>query len=165
MMARTTERQPVESMARGARDEGGRQHGRADTPSPFRVGDRVAIRTSRSGTQALTTVTRFSHEGRCMVLADGTEWRADGRRPWRAGSSFYHGPVVEPAGASDEEHLARRRSIGRIRRFADTLSLDSPLSGEALARILAVIEAESAAAAPSEGAPADADSGEASPEA
>jgi hypothetical protein len=111
----------------------------------FKVGDRVTIHTGQSGPQSLATVEKFTHTGRCMVLSDGSEWRADGKRQWSFRGSFYKGPFVEPTRDEDGHHVAKRRAIGAIRKWADGLNLDSPLSDEALRRILDLIKAEKAA--------------------
>ncbi len=116
------------------------------TAASFRVGDRVTIHNSQSGPQTIATVERFTHDKRCMVLSDGTEWRADGRRQWGFRGSFYKGPVVEPIQDGDEAHVLKRRSIGALRKFADGLTMDSPLTGEALRRILDAVDRERTAA-------------------
>ncbi len=116
---------------------------------PFRVGDRVTVHTSQGGPQGLTVVEKFTHDGRCMVLADGSLWRADGKRQWSFRGSFYKGPTVEREAPGDADHIAKRRIVGRIRKFADTLTIDTPLSANALRRILDAIEAEETAAAES----------------
>ena len=69
--------------------------------SPFRVGDRVTVHTSQGGPQGLTVVEKFTHDGRCMVLADGSLWRADGKRQWSFRGSFYKGPTVEREAPGD----------------------------------------------------------------
>ncbi|MBP2232025.1 hypothetical protein J2847_005350 [Azospirillum agricola] len=126
------------------------------TAASFRVGDRVTIHSGQSGPQSIATVERYTHDNRCMVLSDGTEWRADGRRQWGFRGSFYKGPVVEPIRDGDEDHVVKRRSIGALRKFADSLTMESPISAAALRRILEVVEQEKAAIAaseqPSEGA-------------
>lgn len=115
--------------------------------SPFREGEAVTIISGEKGPQSLTTVRRFLHGGRCMELADGTQWRSDGKRQWNYGGSFYRGPVVEPRRPEDEAHVNRRRAIGAIRKFANDLNADSPLSADALLRIQTVIQEETAAVA------------------
>ena len=110
--------------------------------SLFHAGNRVTVHTSQGGPQNLATVVRFTHDGRCMELSDGSEWRADGKRQWSFRGSFYKGPWVEPTADGDDDCIAKRRAIGRIRKFAETLSMDSPLSSEALARILEAITKE-----------------------
>lgn len=112
------------------------------TPSPFRVGDRVTVHTSQGGPQSLATVAKFTNDGRRMELSDGSEWRSDGKRQWSFRGSFYKGPWVEPIADGDEDHVAKRRIIGRIRKFADGLSMDSALDAPALRRILDAIERE-----------------------
>ncbi|NYZ16997.1 hypothetical protein HL658_31025 [Azospirillum sp. RWY-5-1] len=114
--------------------------------TPFRVGDRVTVHTSQGGPQGLTVVEKFTQDGRCMVLADGSLWRADGKRQWSFRGSFYKGPFVEKEAPGDADHIAKRRIVGRIRKFADTLTIETPLSATALRRILDVIEAEETAA-------------------
>lgn len=116
------------------------------TAASFQVGDRVTIHTSQSGPQSIAVVERYTHDKRCMVLSDGSEWKADGRRQWAFRGSFYKGPVVRPCLPEDEEHVGKRRAIGALRKFADGLSLESPLSGDALRRILDVIAHETAQA-------------------
>jgi len=116
-------------------------------PSPFREGDAVTVVSGEKGPQSLTTVRRFLHGGRCMELADGSQWRCDGKRQWTFGSSYYRGPVVEPRRPGDEDHVNRRRAIGAIRKFANGLNEATPLPADALMRILAVIQDESAAVA------------------
>jgi len=117
------------------------------TAASFRVGDRVTVHSGQSGPQAIATVERFTHDKRCMVLSDGTEWRADGRRQWGFRGSFYKGPVVEPVAEGDEDYVSKRRCIGALRKFADHLTMESPLSGDALRRILDAVEREKAAVA------------------
>jgi hypothetical protein len=114
--------------------------------SEFKVGDTVTVHASQSGPQTIATVKAFTHDGRCMVLSDESQWRADGKRQWGFRGSFYKGPYVEPTQPGDAEFLAKRRSIGFIRKFADGLNMDSPLSPEALKRIQTQIETELAAA-------------------
>lgn len=116
------------------------------TAASFKVGDRVTIHTSQSGPQSIAVVERYTHDSRCMILSDGSEWRADGRRQWGFRGSFYKGPVVRPCLPEDEERVGKRRAIGALRKFADGLSLESPLSGEALRRILDVVAEETARA-------------------
>lgn len=120
------------------------------TAANFRVGDRVTVHSGQSGPQCIATVERFTHDKRCMVLSDGTEWRADGRRQWGFRGSFYRGPVVEPLQDGDEAHVSKRRSIGALRKFADGLTMESPLSAEALRRILDAVDREKAAVAGTE---------------
>lgn len=109
--------------------------------SPFRVGDAVTVHTSQNGAQSLLTVKAFESEGRCMVLSDGTEWRTDGKRLFRAGGAWYRGPWVERTNEADVAHVARRRAVGAIRKFADRLHMDSPVPTDALLRIADVIAA------------------------
>lgn len=116
------------------------------TTANFRVGDRVTIHASQSGPQSIATVESFIHDKRCMVLSDGSEWRADGRRQWGFRGTYYKGPVVEPIQEGDEAHVGKRRAIGALRKFADGLTMESPLSADALCRILDVVEQEKAAA-------------------
>ncbi len=118
------------------------------TAASFRVGDRVTIHSGQSGPQSIATVERFTHDKRCMVLSDGSEWRADGRRQWGFRGTYYRGPVVEPVQDGDEAHVGKRRAIGALRKFADGLNMESPLSADALRRILALVDQEKAAAAP-----------------
>ncbi|WP_448206069.1 hypothetical protein [Azospirillum sp. sgz302134] len=120
----------------------------------FKVGDQVTVNNSQSGPERIATVKAFTEGNRCMVLSDGTEWRADGRRPWRFGGSFYKGPVVEPTQPGDVDIVAKRRAIGFIRKFAQDLSMDSPLPVEALKRIVDLIQAEQKAT-PDEESPSD----------
>lgn len=130
-------------------------------PSPFREGDAVTVVSGEKGPQSLTTVRRFLHGGRCMELADGSQWRSDGKRQWTFGSSYYHGPVVEPRRPGDEAHVNRRRAIGAIRKFANGLNEASPLQADALMRIMAVIQDETAAVAGLAPATGDGDSSDA----
>ncbi|MBK1835802.1 hypothetical protein JHL17_00100 [Azospirillum sp. YIM B02556] len=116
------------------------------TAASFRVGDRVTIRSGQSIPQSIATVERYTDGGRCMVLSDGSEWRADGRRQWSFRGSYYKGPVVEPFEPGDDEFVARRRVIGALRKFGDGLTMDSTLSTEALQRILEAVDHEKAAA-------------------
>ncbi|MBP2297348.1 hypothetical protein [Azospirillum picis] len=116
------------------------------TAASFRVGDRVTIRSGQSIPQSIATVERYTHDGRCMVLSDGSEWRADGRRQWGFRGSYYKGPVVEPFEPGDDDFVAKRRSIGALRKFADGLTMDTPLTAEALRRILDVVDKEKASA-------------------
>lgn len=113
----------------------------------FKRGDRVTIHTGEKGPQSVTRVDGFKSEGRCMELADGSLWRADGKRQWHFKGGFYKGPWVEPVAPGDEDHVAKRRTIGHLRKWAHDLSMDSPLSGPALRRILELVEKEMAAAA------------------
>jgi hypothetical protein len=114
-----------------------------DTPAPtFSIGDRVTVHTQQGGPQTVSTVARFIHDRRGLELADGSQWRADGKRQWGFRGGFYKGPWVEPATEGDEDHVAKRRTIGRIRKFADTLTMESPYSAAALRRILEVIDGE-----------------------
>lgn len=115
------------------------------TAASFAVGARVTIHNSQSGPQSVAVVERFTHDKRCMVLSDGTEWRADGRRQWGFRGSYYKGPVVLPFEPSDEAYVGKRRSIGALRKFTDGLTMDSTISAEALRRILDVVERETAA--------------------
>ncbi|MGQ9367597.1 hypothetical protein [Azospirillum sp. A39] len=110
--------------------------------SDFKIGDRVTVHTSQGGPQSLATVARLTHEGRRMELSDGSEWRADGKRQWSFRGSFYKGPFVEPEREGDAAHIAKRRTIGLIRKFANDLSMDSPLDAAALQRIVDAIDAE-----------------------
>lgn len=119
------------------------------TAASFQVGDRVTVHSGQSGPQAIATVERFTHDKRCMVLSDGTEWRADGRRQWGFKGGFYKGPVVHPIAEGDEAYVSKRRTIGALRKFADGLTMDSPLSAEALRRIMDAVEREKAALPPS----------------
>lgn len=112
------------------------------TTSPFAIGDRVTIHTSQAGPQTVTTVRRVTRDGRCLELADGSEWRVDGKRQWGFRGGFYKGPWVEPLADGDEDHVAKRRAIGRIRKFAENLTMESPLSAEALHRVLEAIDSE-----------------------
>lgn len=112
--------------------------------SSFRIGDEVTVHASQSGPQTIATVRRFTHDGRCMELSDGSEWRADGKRQWGFRGSYYKGPVVEPMADGDAEHIAKRRAIGAIRKFANGLDMDSPLTAEQVQRIVAAIESETA---------------------
>ncbi len=111
----------------------------------FRVGDQVTIHNSQTGPEKVATVEAFTEGKRCMVLSDGSQWRADGQRQWRAGSAYYKGPVVEPTQPGDLEIVTKRRAIGVIRKFAQDLTMDSPLSAEALKRVVDLIQAEKAA--------------------
>jgi hypothetical protein len=115
------------------------------TAASFAVGARVTIHNSQSGPQSIAVVERFTQDKRCMVLSDGTEWRADGRRQWGFRGSYYKGPVVLPFEAGDEAYVGKRRSIGALRKFTDGLTMDSAISAEALRRILDVVEREVAA--------------------
>ena len=108
----------------------------------FKVGDEVTVHASQSGPQSIATVDSFTHDKRCMVLSDGSEWRADGRRQWGFRGSFYKGPVVQPTEAGDAAFIAKRRAIGVIRKFAQDLTMDSPLDSDALKRIVDQIQAE-----------------------
>lgn len=108
----------------------------------FRVGDAVTVHASQSGPQSLATVASFTHDKRCMVLSDGSQWRADGRRQWGFRGSFYKGPVVERTQDGDADFVAKRRSIGVIRKFAQDLTMDSPLDAAALKRIVDLIQSE-----------------------
>lgn len=116
------------------------------TAASFRVGDRVTIRSGQSIPQSIATVERYTQGGRCMVLSDGSEWRADGRRQWSFRGGYYKGPVVEPFQPGDDDFIARRRAIGALRKFADGLTMDSPLTTEALQRILEAVDREKRAA-------------------
>lgn len=109
--------------------------------SPFRVGDAVTIHTSQNGAQSLLTVKAFENDGRCMVLSDDSEWRYDGKRQFRSGGAYYRGPWVERTTAEDISHVARRRAVGAIRKFADRLHMDSAVPTDALLRIVDVINA------------------------
>lgn len=117
-----------------------------DIVSPFKLGENATVHTSRAGPQTIAKVKAFTHEGRRMVLSDDSEWRADGKRQWNARGSYYTGPWVQPTAEGDEAHIAKRRAIGRVRKFADTLDMETPLSAEALGRIVALIESETEAA-------------------
>lgn len=112
----------------------------------FKVGDRVTVHASQKGPLTIATVKAFTRDSRCMVLSDGSEWRADGRRQWGFRGSYYKGPVVQHVQEGDAEFIAKRRAIGAIRKFADGLSMDSPLTDEALQRILDAINREAAEA-------------------
>ncbi|WP_353860038.1 hypothetical protein [Azospirillum formosense] len=112
----------------------------------FRVGDQVTIHNSQTGPERIATVDAFTEGNRCMVLSDGTKWRADGQRQWRVGSGYYKGPVVERTRPGDVDIVTRRRAIGVIRKFAQDLNMESPLDAAALTRIVERIQAEQAAA-------------------
>ncbi len=112
----------------------------------FKVGDQVTIHNSQTGPEKIATVEAFTEGNRCMVLSDGSKWRADGQRQWRVGSGYYKGPVVERARPGDLEIVARRRAIGAIRKFAQDLNMESPLDAAALTRIVERIQEEQAAA-------------------
>lgn len=112
----------------------------------FRTGETVTVHTSQGGPQSQATIERFEHGGRCIVLSDGTEWRLDGQRPWRHGSGYYRGPVVHPAQPGDADHIAKRRAIGRLHKWSQGLTMDTPLPAAALLRVLDLIRAETAAA-------------------
>jgi len=112
----------------------------------FKVGDQVTVHNSQTGPEKIATVEAFTEGNRCMVLSDGTKWRADGLRQWRAGSAYYKGPVLERTQPGDVEIVTKRRAIGVIRKFAQDLSMDSPFSAEALKRIVDAIQAERDAA-------------------
>lgn len=112
----------------------------------FRIGEAVTVHAGQSGPQSLATVKAFIHDHRCMELSDGSLWRADGRRQWGFRGSYYKGPVVEPTAPDDAAIIAKRRAIGAIRKFAQDLNQDGPLSAEALTRILDAIKAETATA-------------------
>ncbi len=114
------------------------------TAANFAIGARVTIHNSQSGPQSVAVVERFTHDKRCMVLSDGTEWRADGRRQWGFRGSYYKGPVVLPFEPNDETYVGKRRSIGALRKFTDGLTMESAISAEALRRILDVVERETA---------------------
>ncbi|WP_431855868.1 hypothetical protein [Azospirillum sp.] len=114
--------------------------------TPFKRGDRVTIHTGEKGPQSLARVEGFKSEGRCMELSDGSLWRADGKRQWHFKGGFYKGPWVEREAPGDADHIAKRRTIGHLRKWAHDLSMDSPLSGPALRRILDLVEKETAAA-------------------
>lgn len=109
--------------------------------SPFRIGDAVTVHTSRNGAQSLLTVKAFESEDRCMVLSDDSEWRPDGKRLFRAGGAWYRGPWVERTTEADVAHVARRRAVGVIRKFADQLHMESAVPTDALLRIMDVIAA------------------------
>jgi len=113
-----------------------------DIVSPFKIGDGVTVHTSRGGPQSIAEVKAFAHEGRRMILSDDSEWRADGKRQWSAHGNFYNGPWVTPTEDGDAAHIAKRRAIGRVRKFADTLDMETPLSSDAMGRIVDLIEAE-----------------------
>lgn len=108
----------------------------------FNVGDAVTVHASQSGPQSLATVASFTHDRRCMILSDGSQWRADGRRQWGFRGSYYKGPVVLPTEEGDADFIAKRRSIGAIRKFAQDLTMDSPLDAAALKRIVDLIQSE-----------------------
>ncbi|HYD64421.1 hypothetical protein [Azospirillum sp.] len=114
--------------------------------SDFKIGDKVTIHTSQGGPQSLATVTRFLANGKGMELSDGSQWRADGKRQFHYKGGFYKGPWVEPFSPGDDDHVAKRRHIGRLHKWARELTLESPLGGPALKRILDLIEAETKAA-------------------
>ncbi len=113
-----------------------------DRRSPFRVGDRLTVHTEKGGPQSIQSVRAFTHDGRCLELSDGSEWRADGRRQWGHRGSHYTGPWLEPEAEGDAAHVAKRRAIGAIRKFANDLSMDTALDAEALKRIVAAIDRE-----------------------
>ena len=112
----------------------------------FKVGDQVTIHNSQTGPEKIATVEAFTEGNRCMVLSDGSKWRADGQRQWRVGSGYYKGPVVERTRPGDLEIVTRRRAIGAIRKFAQDLNMESPLDAAALTRIVERIQEEQAAA-------------------
>lgn len=109
--------------------------------SPFRVGDAVTLHTSQNGAQTLLTVKRFDNDGRCMVLSDGTEWRADGKKLFRTGGAYYRGPWLEPTTEADIAHVARRRAVGAIRKFAGKLHMDAAIPTPALLQIMEILKA------------------------
>jgi hypothetical protein len=116
--------------------------------SPFRVGDAVTLHTGQNGAQSLLTVKAFDNDGRCMVLSDGSEWRADGKRLFRTGGAYYRGPWVERTTEADIAHVGRRRAVGLIRKFADRLHMDSAFPTDALLRIVEIINAHPVEDAP-----------------
>lgn len=109
--------------------------------SPYRVGDAVTVHTSQNGAQSLLTVKGFDNDGRCMILSDDSEWRADGKRLFRTGGAYYRGPWVDRTTDDDVAHVARRRAVGAIRKFADRLHMESAVPTEALLRIVEIINA------------------------
>lgn len=111
----------------------------------FKVGDRVTVHASQKGPQTIATVKAFTRDNRCMVLSDGSEWRADGKRQWGFRGSFYKGPVVAHTVEGDADFVHKRRAIGAIRKFADGLGMEHPITAPALQRILDAIAAETAA--------------------
>ncbi|MDQ2105296.1 hypothetical protein [Azospirillum isscasi] len=118
----------------------------------FKVGDQVTIHNSQTGPEKAAVVEAFTEGNRCMVLSDGSKWRADGQRQWRVGSGYYKGPVVERTRPGDLDIVTRRRAIGVIRKFAQDLNMDSPLDAAALKRIVDRIQEEQAAAPKDDGA-------------
>ncbi|HYG87118.1 MAG TPA: hypothetical protein VD978_12740 [Azospirillum sp.] len=119
---------------------------RKSLETPFKRGDRVTIHTGEKGPQSLARVEGFKSEGRCMELSDGSLWRADGKRQWHYKGGFYKGPWVEHEAPNDADHINKRRTIGVLRKWAHELSMETPLSGPALKRILDLVEKETAAA-------------------
>ena len=118
---------------------------RRPVETPFKRGDRVTIHTSEKGPQSLARVEGFKSEGRCMELSDGSLWRADGKRQWHFKGGFYKGPWVEREAPADTDHIGKRRTIGILRKWAHELTMDTPLDGPALRRILDLVEKEIAA--------------------
>lgn len=122
------------------------QSKRKTLDTPFKRGDRVTIHTGEKGPQSLARVEGFKSEGRCMELSDGSLWRADGKRQWHFKGGFYKGPWVELEAPGDADHIGKRRTIGALRKWAHELSMETPLSGPALKRILDLVEKEARAA-------------------
>ncbi|MDR3518200.1 MAG: hypothetical protein P4M00_20565 [Azospirillaceae bacterium] len=116
----------------------------------YQIGDQVTVISSQNGPQIIATVARFTNERQCMVLSDGSQWRADGRRQWRFRGSHYTGPFLEPTRPEDVEIVAKRRAIGALRKWTAGLTLESAIDAGALRRILDLVEHETSLTAPAE---------------
>lgn len=82
----------------------------------FTVGQKVTVVGYRSGPEAITTVSKV---GKLKVtLANGQEWKANGRQRWGgSGYSFGH-PSLRPYKDSDDAAVARRLDLSHVQSFA-----------------------------------------------
>lgn len=77
--------------------------------SEFTVGQKVTIE-GNCGISAITTVAKIG--ALKMTLANGEEWKVNGRRRWASsGGSYYSGPYVRAHREGDEEALTRRENL------------------------------------------------------
>jgi len=80
--------------------------------SMFEKGNKVTIWRHHQPS-VITTVGRMT--ARKMVLADGSEWTADGYRPWGAGRNGYSTAHVNHFKDRDAEILQRRLLLSKVR--------------------------------------------------
>lgn len=115
----------------------------------FQVGQKVTVwggGFSRSQIRAITKVERVG--GRKMVLANGSEFAADGSRLWGCSrDAYYNGARVYEFKAGDDEKFATQRAVGLIENFrswADLPYSDLATVAEVIRRYRAAKEQDEA---------------------